>query len=385
MSALRIIGALLAITELPFVMMIRHSLAGRISSDSVMLGLRLSDGRTAWGECLPRDYVTGEDTEGTFAVLAEAIKGWKGQCVPLDRGEFESGFWADALKALESTPSARSALESALLDAWGLATNKSVVDLLGPVQRSLVSYTGIIPADAPAVVAMVAQRTAAVGIATLKLKVGLDLERDIANVRLCRDAYEGPVDIRVDANCAWSVDEAARSIEALFSEGVVSFEEPLAAGEVEAYIELREHLPDGAKVIADESLCSLADAHKLIKARAVQGLNLKVSKLGGLLQTLAVVDAARQAGLTCQLGAHIGESSLMTAAGLAVAALTGDLVAHEGAYGTRLLEYDLVEEPLQFGPNGQLSVQAIMGAPGWSLAIDESRVEGAARLFKKLH
>ena len=91
-----------------------------------------------------------------------------------------------------------------------------------------------------------------------------------------------------------------------------------------------------------------------------------------------IAKAAKAAGLSCQLGAHIGESSLMTAAGLTLGAWVGDLIHFEGAYGTQLLEFDLTQTPIQFGRGGRLSVDSIRKAPGWGVEIDESLLKRAA-------
>ena len=365
-------------------MLIRHSLAGRSTSDSVILGLRLSDGRTAWGECLPRNYVTGEDSGATAARLQRAAPAWIGNALPTGREAFDAGPWSQFLAELDDVPSARCALESALLDGWGKQAEKPLIELLGPAKREELNYTGVIPADAAAVVAMVAHKTAANEMSQIKLKVGMSLEKDLENLALCRQAYDGPVDIRVDANCAWSVDEASQAIEALHEEGISSFEEPLQAGDIDGYVELQRRIPTDCHIIADESLCSLQDGQRLIEAGAVDGLNLKVSKLGGVLPTLKVVELARRAGVSCQLGAHIGESSLMSAAGLIVGALTGDLVAHEGAYGLRLLEYDLTPDPIAFGRCGALNVDVVSGGPGWAVTIDEEALAQATTTSVKI-
>jgi hypothetical protein len=97
--------------------------------------------------------------------------------------------------------------------------------------------------------------------------------------------------------------------------------------------------------------------------------------MGGLLRSLDFLREARRQGLRVIVGAHVGETSLLTRAALTVASAAGEaLVAQEGAFGTHLLEHDVVERPLMFGAGGILdaSAAAIGAAPGWGLAIREA-------------
>ncbi len=79
--------------------------------------------------------------------------------------------------------------------------------------------------------------------------------------------------------------------------------------------------------------------------------------MGGVLRSLAVVEAARAAGIGVIVGAQVGETSLLTRAALAVAHAAGPiLVAQEGAFGTLLLTRDVCDPPLMFGAGGRLAV-----------------------------
>jgi L-alanine-DL-glutamate epimerase-like enolase superfamily enzyme len=99
-------------------------------------------------------------------------------------------------------------------------------------------------------------------------------------------------------------------------------------------------------------------------------INVRVSKMGGLLRSLDVVRRARAAGFGIIVGAQVGETSVLTRAALSVAASTGSsLVAQEGAFGTHLLQHDVCDPPVMFGPAGQLDGSAFVGAPGFGLAI----------------
>ena len=101
----------------------------------------------------------------------------------------------------------------------------------------------------------------------------------------------------------------------------------------------------------------------------------RVSKMGGLLRSLATVDAARALGIGVIVGAHVGETSVLTRAALTVAAHAGHaLVAQEGAFGTTLLRRDLVSPVLMFGRRAELEIATMLdpATPGLGLLADES-------------
>ena len=96
-------------------------------------------------------------------------------------------------------------------------------------------------------------------------------------------------------------------------------------------------------------------------------VNVRVSKMGGLLRSLDVVAEARRLGIGVIVGAQVGETSLLTRAGLAVAHAARDiLVAQEGAFGTHLLAEDVCDPPIMFVPGGILEIEGFpsLGAPG---------------------
>jgi L-Ala-D/L-Glu epimerase / N-acetyl-D-glutamate racemase len=89
---------------------------------------------------------------------------------------------------------------------------------------------------------------------------------------------------------------------------------------------------------------------------------VRVSKMGGINRALEVVEAARARGIGVIVGAQVGETSLLTRAGLTVARAAGEsLVAQEGAFGTFLLERDVCDPPLMFGTGGVLDVSRFPG------------------------
>lgn len=185
------------------------------------------------------------------------------------------------------------------------------------------------------------------GITDFKLRIRGDPVRDGERGAV----ITGPVPaarIRFDADNLWRTP--AQVIDHLTALGFVpaAIEEPLAAMD---YAGLRVIAREtGVSVILDESF--LNEGH-FAAARSLEGMavvNLRVSKMGGLLRSLAVAAAAAEFGMPLIVGAQVGETSILTRAALLRAnAFGGNLVAQEGAFGTLLLGSDMVARPLMFG------------------------------------
>jgi L-alanine-DL-glutamate epimerase-like enolase superfamily enzyme len=152
---------------------------------------------------------------------------------------------------------------------------------------------------------------------------------------------------------------------------VFALEEPLRAGCCAALARLAATRQTG--IVLDES-CARAD--QLGELEGLDGrwiVNVRVSKMGGILRSLRVVEAARQRGIAVVVGVQVGETSLLTRAALTVAAQARDLLlAQEGAFRTLLLTTDVCEEPLLFGPAGQLALRD-PSAPGLGIVVRPDR------------
>ena len=132
----------------------------------------------------------------------------------------------------------------------------------------------------------------------------------------------------------------------------------------------------GSTIILDESLLRAEQLVPLGEDPQHWIVNVRVSKMGGLVRSLAVIEAARRSGISIIVGAQVGETSVLTRAGLVVARAAGtDLLAQEGAFGTHLLERDVATPPLMFGPAGILNAdaQAFSKKAGWGLTLRSVR------------
>jgi L-alanine-DL-glutamate epimerase-like enolase superfamily enzyme len=368
MVTVRIENAEVLQLRIPLRVTFRHALAERSVGDSVVVRLTDARGNTGHGECAPRDYVSGEDSRSVGATLDRLLPRFVGRAF---------GSLADATAELEqaATGLARDehaafcALELAVLDLVGRATGASAGDVLGPVVRTTVPYSGVVSADGAAGARALCERMRALSLRDVKVKVGRSAEEDREVLRVVRDVLGDAVALRVDANCAWTAPEALERLQELAPFRLAAAEQPLAADDIEgmAWLTARSAVP----IVADESLVSAADAERLAAARACHVFNVRISKCGGLLQARRIRDIGVRAGIASMLGAQVGETALLSAAGRHFATRMPDVRHCEGSFGEMLLEADLSARPVAFGRGGEAT--ALTG-PGLGVDVDDARL-----------
>ncbi len=360
---------------LPFRFSFGHSLASRSESTNLIVKVTLSNGVIGFGEGIPRDYVTGEDIEGAENNVLSSY-------APLFLSS-ELSKPSELLNALNSAfgelglrqkPFGASwcAFELALMDAFTRHWNISPVELIGSIRTPEVRYGGVIPFGGKKALAAVLWFYKFYGFKTVKLKVGKDLHADVEKLKLCRRIMGEETTIRVDANCAWNLDSARRAIEAFQPYRVVSYEQPLPADDWTGLQQLTGEVePD---IMVDESLCTVAQAEELASNRICNAFNIRISKAGGILPAMEMLKIARQHGLRIQMGAQVGETGILTAAGRFFACLNDPLENYEGAANFFLLKQDLTHEDLtaRFGGLGNLKFSR--NRPGLGITVNENRL-----------
>lgn len=344
----------------------RHKQASvdRVRGDSIWVEARRGT-EVGVGEGCPRDYVTGERTASSLPWLTALLP----ELAQLSGIASLRQFVREREADIDRHPGAWCAVELALLDLFAREEGLSIETLLQlPKDPARFRY-GVVLSDVELDVSRkILALAVAAEISEFKLKLGGDLDRDRERLALVRAAVERPR-IWLDANNLWGerVDEALRHLAALGSFDAV--EEPLRPGHTAGLARLGREL--GVEVIVDESLCRALDFELLDQHPAKWIANLKVSKCGGLLRAIAMVDAARQRNIPVLIGAQVGETSVLTRAGMVLARAAGGSVTRmEGAAGLLLLERDPVRPVLQMGHAGVVDLDAIdCGTLGLGLSL----------------
>jgi L-Ala-D/L-Glu epimerase len=348
--------------KLGFQSPIKHNLATHEGSENLVFRVTTEDAVTGFGEGVPRAFVTGEALLDSLDFLRKVL----GQEI-LAR-EFHSpqallqglGDLYQQTQA-QRCPAAFCALETALLDAAGRTWNLPVADFIGPPLRTRLEYSAVIPLMSPEPMRQLLLLVKMNHMRFVKLKVGTD--SDLETLRLARESLGPEVDIRVDANSAWTPSEAIARLKEMEPYGISAVEQPVAKADFAGM----QQVSEGVKipVIADESLCTEEDARRLIKLKACRIFNIRLSKCGGLVAATRIRRLAEAAGILCQLGCHVGETSILSAAGRHFALTVPQLSFVEGSFSPYLLVRDVVAQPVVF--NGGGMAEAL---PGPGLGID---------------
>jgi len=124
--------------------------------------------------------------------------------------------------------------------------------------------------------------------------------------------------------------------------------------------------------MADESLVTVDQARQLIAENACDLFNIRLSKNGGLAGSLAIAKLAEEAGIKIQVGAQVGETGILSAAGRTFAAHVPALTYIEGSFGTWLLTEDVTFDDLAFGLGGRAP---LLKSRGLSVTVKEESLE----------
>ena len=213
----------------------------------------------------------------------------------------------------------------------------------------------------------------ALGIQQIKVKVGQG--KDLATLTLVREILGDQVDIRLDANRAWSFEQALEVIPQLEKFGISGIEEPLQGTEVEQLPRLARYIQ--TPLILDESVIHLADAQYYADRIPASQLiyNLKISKCGGFYGASEIHQFAQHRGISCQLGCNVGETAILSAAGRHFAA-THSLKYLEGSYGAFFMEGDLSQNSINFGHLGEWKALKL---PGLGVEVAPSKLDNYSK------
>lgn len=207
------------------------------------------------------------------------------------------------------------------------------------------------------------------GFSQCKVKVGMTPDDDPVRLRRMRRWVGSRMDLRVDANEAWSPDQAAGRIEALLPAKISCVEQPVHHDQVGCLAEIRQQVP--VPLMLDESLTGRFDAERAIAEGLCDVFNIRISKCGGLLRSWRLAGLAQQAGLAFQLGCHPGESSILSAAGRHFLTSVAGARYREGSADGHLLKHQIADPPLTFGYGGW--APALVG-PGLGVHVVESEL-----------
>src|SRR6185295_18725593 len=260
-------------------------------AENLLVRIEAAGGSVGWGEAASAPTMTGDTLGGLVAAVRDHLG-------PLLVGQ-------DALacddrkramtRALMGNTGAHSAVEMALLDLAGRATQTQVINLVGGMRRRQVAPMWLLGNATPDEDIAEARAKQAEGFDFFKLKIGVKPLRDeIAAAHAIRAALPD-TPLCADANCGLTPALARRYLDGTRKAGLMFVEQPLAYDDLKGLAALAR----GSKKVplgADEGIHSLADIEAHARAGA-GGVSLKLIKLGGLANALAAAKLCRKLGL----------------------------------------------------------------------------------------
>ncbi len=245
-------------------------------------------------------------------------------------------------------PQLRFGLETAALDALGKLENCSVCNLLTDLDQTSGTKQQIncVIADAATdMAAAKAQRCAAAGYSVFKLKMGLsqNVTEEIDRIRAVSAVLPNNSALRLDPNEQWSLAAAQEILNACAQWPIEYCEQPLSrfAGAEIAKLQTTTHIP----IALDEAVCSPEQAFEVIANHTAQILILKPALLGSLFTAKQIIQAANRSSIRCVVTSPY-ESGIGTAADLALACASPEIIHACGLAGLDLLADDLILTPL---------------------------------------
>ena len=283
---------------IPLVHPYRDATRVETHSRDVLVHLLADDGSAGWGAGTPRRFPTGETQVGAVHVLERVLAD---VVVGADAGEPDA--IARAMEgAIPGNHAAKVAVDAAVHDLLGRARGVPVHELLGGARRDAMASLDILPLEPPDRMAEIAlDLRARLGTRAFKIKIDADTSAGVRRVQAVREAVPDAM-LVVDANGAWTVDQAVDTCERLEPFGLRAVEQPTAGHDLDALAEVTHRSP--IPIAADES-AQPAFVGRLIATRAADVLNVKLTREGGFGAALDVAARALDAGIDVVCGSVV--------------------------------------------------------------------------------
>jgi o-succinylbenzoate synthase len=353
---------------LPLVRPFRTSFGVQHERDALLVHV-LADEAEGWGECVTTaaPVYSSEYTDGAAEVL-------RGHLVPALLADSREVTWEEVprrLAGIRGHHMARAALEVAVADAQLRARGVGLAEALGGVRDRVPAGVsiGIPDGGTPALLEQVA---AHLDEGYLRIKVKIAPGSDVEPLTAVREQLPD-LALQVDANAAYDPDDAGhlRALDALDELGMELIEQPFAPRR------LRAHARHAARwrtpVCLDESLEDADDTADALDDGACSIVNLKLGRVGGLVESLKVHEVCRQRGAGLWCGGML-ETGVGRAANVALASLPGFTMPGDTSASRRYFAQDLTA-PFEL-VDGHLEVPR---GPGLGVEVREELLAGASR------
>jgi muconate cycloisomerase len=333
------------------------------AAQNLLVRIEAADGTVGWGEAASAPTMTGDTQGGLVAAVRDHL-------APMLVGKNIHDWPAlrPALhRALLGNGGAHSAVEIAMLDLIGRATDRRLIDLVARPRRNAVKPMWLLGNKTDEEDVAEALRKQDEGFNFFKLKIGVKpLAKEIAIAFAVREALP-KTPLCADANCGLTLTAARNYVKKTKKARLMFVEQPLAYDDIEGLRKLTHgtRVPIGV----DEAIHSLGDIVTNAKAGA-GGVSLKLIKLGGITAAIEAGKLCQKLGLSVNIAAKIAESSVSSAAALHLAC-----AVPKADWGVSLTHFYLAEDVVRRPLPLKNGLVALPDAPGLGVEVDEAAVE----------
>ncbi len=271
------------------------SLGTFYKTENLAIRIHTASGLYGTGECSPEKHITGELQSSEFVTagyLARMMKGKDALAVE-DRVN-------DLDRAIVGNVTLKSAFDMALYDLLAQHAGMPLYRLLGGSNTREICTDMTVYLGSPEKMAAQALEYKNAGFPTIKVKVGISMEKDIASIRAIREAIGYEMPLRIDANQGWDCVTAIKTLKAMENFNIEHCEEPIARWNNRDLKRVRDQSP--IPIMADESVFDHKDAFRLAAMGACDYFNIKLAKCGGIHHALKIIAIAESAGIKTQVG-----------------------------------------------------------------------------------
>lgn len=336
-----------------------------VSSDQIVVEIRTDEGISGWGEGNPWAGFSGDIAESVVCVLEKLICPALIGKDPTNINKIHE--LMDSLIA--GNRMAKAAIDIACYDLLGKSLNAPVHLLLGGKKQDTIrcfwSIGGSTPQESAEEVLSIKEQ----GYWGCMIKIGTDYKNDINRTLAVREAVGDDFPLIADANQGWDYDTAFRYGKGVEKAGLLFYEQPLKAYDIEGLAKLKRNLD--IPISADEGISTIHDAIRLVKAEACDVFSIKTSKHGGILPTKQICEYAAANGIRLFFNSMI-EGGLTQAASLNVASTATILQTTGHSFFSTLRHKDDVTD---FPALVKAGITRLPDIPGLGVHVDEEKIK----------
>jgi o-succinylbenzoate synthase len=259
---------------------------------------------------------------------------------------------AEAFKKYRGNHMAKAALETALWDLQAKRNQRPLSRLLGSVRGSIPS--GVVVAASTTEEA-VRQTETFIRDGYERVKIKISPENDLKLVSELRSRFPG-LDLLADANSAYSLEDIGR-LKALDEFGLLMIEQPLAHDDIIDHAKLQRQL--STPICLDESIGGLEDARRAVELGSCRVINIKIGRVGGLLEAKKIHDYCYKWNIPVWCGGMI-EFGISRAHNIALASLPGFTIPGDICGSGRYWTQDIITPEIKVN-NGEIEISQSAG------------------------